>query len=310
MNPITAYLALLDGAFGNLYSLGVTLTKTTPLILTGLSVAFAFRCNLLNIGAEGQLYAGAWPPSLVGIYVRGLPSFLHIPLCLLSGFLAGAFWAGSQAIFARPGDQRDHHDDHAEFRRHLFRELFGPGPHCGAARVLPPDGSNRALGPASHSPGEHGPFGRGPPGGGVRHDSFLPDLENPLRPGAQGGRPGAGNGPVRRDFRAAVRLRGHGNQRGAGGSGGRDRRSRGGNTGFWISSPRDMGSTGSPWPSWAVRIHRRDFRRLSLRGASGGREPDAAADRASDLPGDGHSGNGHSVHAGRGGPRVAAGRKQ
>ena len=94
VNPITAYLALLDGAFGNLYSLGVTLTKTTPLILTGLSVAFAFRCNLLNIGAEGQLYAGALAAVLVGIYVRGLPSFLHIPLCLLSGFLAGAVWGG------------------------------------------------------------------------------------------------------------------------------------------------------------------------------------------------------------------------
>jgi simple sugar transport system permease protein len=94
VNPISAYLALVDGAFGNLYSLGVTLAKTTPLIFTGLSVAFAFRCNLLNIGAEGQLYAGALASVLVGIHLRGLPAAIHIPLCLLSGFLAGGLWGG------------------------------------------------------------------------------------------------------------------------------------------------------------------------------------------------------------------------
>ena len=94
VNPIVAYLALLDGAFGNLYSLGITLTKTTPLILTGLSVAFAFRCNMLIIGAEGQLYVGALAAVLVGIYVRGLPALLHVPLCLSAGFLAGMFWGG------------------------------------------------------------------------------------------------------------------------------------------------------------------------------------------------------------------------
>ncbi len=128
VNPITAYLALLDGAFGNLYSLGVTLTKTTPLILTGLSVAFAFRCNLLNIGAEGQLYAGALAAVLVGIYVRGLPSFLHIPLCLLSGFLAGAFWGGVAGYLrASRGINEIITTIMLNFVAIYLRELSGPG---------------------------------------------------------------------------------------------------------------------------------------------------------------------------------------
>ena len=93
-NPASAYLALLDGAFGNLNSLAVTLQKTGPLIFTGLSVAFAFRAGLLNIGAEGQLYMGALGAVLGGISVPHLPAFLHLPLCLLLGGAAGAAYGG------------------------------------------------------------------------------------------------------------------------------------------------------------------------------------------------------------------------
>jgi ABC-type uncharacterized transport system permease subunit len=94
VNPLTAYLALLKGAFGDSFAIGNTLAKTTPLIFTGLAVAFAFRCNLLNIGAEGQLYAGGLASVCVGIFVTGFPAYIHIPLAILSGFAAGAIWGG------------------------------------------------------------------------------------------------------------------------------------------------------------------------------------------------------------------------
>lgn len=93
-NPLVAYGALVQGAFGDSFALGNTLARTTPLIFTGLAVAFAFRCNLLNIGAEGQLYAGALASVIVGIYVTGLPAFIHIPFALAMGFGAGAIWGG------------------------------------------------------------------------------------------------------------------------------------------------------------------------------------------------------------------------
>lgn len=93
-NPLVAYLALVNGAFGDSFAWGNTLARTTPLIFTGLAVAFAFRCNLLNIGAEGQLYMGALASVMAGIYITGLPAIIHIPLAILLGFLAGALWGG------------------------------------------------------------------------------------------------------------------------------------------------------------------------------------------------------------------------
>jgi ABC-type uncharacterized transport system permease subunit len=87
------FLALLwKGAFGSGSSFTLTLIKTTPLILTGLSVALGFRAGLFNIGAEGQLYMGGIIAAYLGVALRGLPSGLHISLCLICGFLLGAFW--------------------------------------------------------------------------------------------------------------------------------------------------------------------------------------------------------------------------
>lgn len=93
-NPWRAYLAVIDGAFGTAYAVGVSLQKTTPLVLTGLSVLVAFRAGMLNIGAEGQLYMGALASVLVGIYVTDLPTVVHTTLALVTGSVAGALWAG------------------------------------------------------------------------------------------------------------------------------------------------------------------------------------------------------------------------
>src|SRR5262252_3823230 len=61
-----AYALLLQGGFGSRFAWTETLTRATPLILTGLAVAVAFRARLYNIGAEGQLYAGALAAVAVG----------------------------------------------------------------------------------------------------------------------------------------------------------------------------------------------------------------------------------------------------
>ena len=97
-NPWHAYMALADGAVGSAYALGVSLQKTTPLVLTGLSVLLAFRAGMLNIGAEGQLYMGALASVLVGAYLTGLPAAVHVALALVAGCVAGALWAGIAGV--------------------------------------------------------------------------------------------------------------------------------------------------------------------------------------------------------------------
>jgi general nucleoside transport system permease protein len=71
-----------------------TLIITTPLILTGLAVAFAFRAGLFNIGGNGQYIVGSIAAVWVGSSFAGMPSFLHIVLAIVAACAAGAFWAG------------------------------------------------------------------------------------------------------------------------------------------------------------------------------------------------------------------------
>jgi simple sugar transport system permease protein len=91
-NPLAAYAALLKGSFGGMTALGRTLEKATPLIFSGLAVAFAFKAGLFNIGAQGQLLFGAIIAAAIGFGIEGLPAFIHIPLALLGGGLAGALY--------------------------------------------------------------------------------------------------------------------------------------------------------------------------------------------------------------------------
>lgn len=120
-NPLQTFYHLVGNSFGSLDDFGYTLFYATPLIFTGLAVAVAFRCGLLNIGAEGQLYAAAFVTAWVaiklgGVWVRffdpdkiethaywswlpvsdslwwltSLPSFILIPLCVLTAIVTGA----------------------------------------------------------------------------------------------------------------------------------------------------------------------------------------------------------------------------
>jgi simple sugar transport system permease protein len=89
-----AYALLLEGGFGSRFALTETLTRATPLILTGLAAAVAFRARLFNIGAEGQLYAGALAAVAVGGLHGGTglewPPALLFPLMIAAAMAAGA----------------------------------------------------------------------------------------------------------------------------------------------------------------------------------------------------------------------------
>lgn len=91
-SPVEAYSALLEGAFGSPVAVQRTLEKATPLIFSGLAVAFAFKAGLFNIGAQGQLLVGAVVAAFVGFSIEGLPAIIHAPLALLIGGLAGALY--------------------------------------------------------------------------------------------------------------------------------------------------------------------------------------------------------------------------
>jgi general nucleoside transport system permease protein len=75
-----------------------TLLITTPLILTGLAVAFAFRAGLFNIGGNGQYIVGSIAAVWVGSSFADMPSFLHIVLAIVAACVAGAFWAGIAGV--------------------------------------------------------------------------------------------------------------------------------------------------------------------------------------------------------------------
>ncbi|MFL6193627.1 MAG: ABC transporter permease [Thermoanaerobaculia bacterium] len=97
-NPLSTYELLIGSALTWPDGIGYTLFYATPLIFTGLAVAVAFRCGLLNIGAEGQLYLASFVTAWVGITFAGLPAVLLVPLCCLAAILSGAFWGAIPGV--------------------------------------------------------------------------------------------------------------------------------------------------------------------------------------------------------------------
>ena len=92
-NPLEAFSALIVGTMGRPKYIANVLIKGTPIIITGLSVAFAYKMGLFNIGAEGQYIMGSVAATTVGILLD-LPPVLQIPVILLAGVLAGALYGG------------------------------------------------------------------------------------------------------------------------------------------------------------------------------------------------------------------------
>jgi ABC-type uncharacterized transport system permease subunit len=105
-NPLETYKAIFDGTGLNWFfpwtseddriiaelNLQQTLLLTTPLILTGLAVAFAFRCGLFNIGGQGQYLVGTYFAVWVGSSFADMPALPHILLAMAAACLAGAVW--------------------------------------------------------------------------------------------------------------------------------------------------------------------------------------------------------------------------
>lgn len=111
-NPFTAYKAIFEGTGFNYVfpwlddveraraarNLQQTLLVATPLTLTGLAVAFAFRCGLFNIGGQGQYWVGFIAALWIGTHFEGTPRLLHVLLGITAGILMGAVWGGIAGI--------------------------------------------------------------------------------------------------------------------------------------------------------------------------------------------------------------------
>ena len=93
-DPLEAYRALLDGAFGSTNAFAETLVKATPLLLVGLGICISFRGDVINIGGEGQMIVGAIFATWVGLTFTDWPGWLVISLSMLAGFVGGAIWGG------------------------------------------------------------------------------------------------------------------------------------------------------------------------------------------------------------------------
>ncbi|MDF2556667.1 MAG: yufP [Bacillales bacterium] len=92
-DAILGYQSLFNGIFSNSYFMGESIVKITPLILSGLAVAFAFRTGLFNIGVEGQFIVGWTAAVYVGTHFEGLSKVVHLPLAILAAAVGGALWA-------------------------------------------------------------------------------------------------------------------------------------------------------------------------------------------------------------------------
>ncbi|MCL4459943.1 MAG: ABC transporter permease [Chloroflexi bacterium] len=92
VNPIVAYQALLEGAFGNLGQITTSIIRSIPLMLAGLAITLSFRGGVFNIGAEGQLYMAAIFATWVGTNLLGLPAIIHLPLAIIASLLGGLLW--------------------------------------------------------------------------------------------------------------------------------------------------------------------------------------------------------------------------
>jgi simple sugar transport system permease protein len=92
-SPAAVLRTVIGGILGTPDGLAAVLFNATALIFTGLSVAFAFRAGLFNIGAEGQLLMGAFLATLTGLAFPRLPAVMLVPLCVLAAAAGGAAWA-------------------------------------------------------------------------------------------------------------------------------------------------------------------------------------------------------------------------
>lgn len=94
VSPLEAYREIIVESLGSVYGLSETLVKTTPLIFAGLGVSLAFRMQIWNIGAEGQIYMGAMGASGVALFSGIQNHWLMLAAMFMAAFMLGGCWAG------------------------------------------------------------------------------------------------------------------------------------------------------------------------------------------------------------------------
>ncbi len=92
-SPIEGVKAMFNGAFGSANALTETALKATPLLFVGVGITIAFRANVINIGGEGQMVAGALLSTIAALNMPdGTPGIIILPVVLIAGLLGGAAW--------------------------------------------------------------------------------------------------------------------------------------------------------------------------------------------------------------------------
>lgn len=98
-SPLEVYRSMVDGAVGSSYRVKETIIRAIPLVVTSLGIAVAFKMKFWNIGAEGQIFMGAFGASFVALKAPGLPMPLMLLLMAVAGVAAGGLWALIPAYF-------------------------------------------------------------------------------------------------------------------------------------------------------------------------------------------------------------------
>ena len=162
ISPAVAYGKLFDSIFSKPKYLVWTLVYASPLIFTGLSVAFSFRTGVFNIGAEGQFVIGSLVACVLGIVLK-LPPVLHALVCLVAAAAAGCIWSlivGVLKVLLLQNDRQDAAQDLGQFLVSLL-----PGQHIGPGEIVhgfgvfvgdgieqpPRGGLHRASRPPAHT---------------------------------------------------------------------------------------------------------------------------------------------------------------
>ncbi len=92
-SPTEGFQALFEGAFGDREAIAATAVKAVPLLLVGAGICIAFRANVINIGGEGQMVAGALLTTTIALQMPDDgPRVLILPLVLVAGLVGGAIW--------------------------------------------------------------------------------------------------------------------------------------------------------------------------------------------------------------------------
>ena len=93
-NPLEAFAAMWDGAFGTQNKFAETLVKATPIMFVAIGITVAFRGGVINIGGEGQMITGAIIGTAVALQLANSPGWVIIPLALIAAFVAGGVFGG------------------------------------------------------------------------------------------------------------------------------------------------------------------------------------------------------------------------